>query len=136
MSVRTWKEEFFTGIVKASKTPLAAAEHSLRKWKGLDPEQLKKHKLVKVADEHYINSTKTCNGFDVGCNECALCRYSNAVAGYHSCDDCPLAEASGGVTCMDNASPYRVWLDTGDVKPMVEALKRTVEWLKKERKCS
>lgn len=124
MSVRTWKEEFFSGIQQASKHPVRAAEHSLRKWKGLTEANLAKHNLRKIDGEHYIYSTKTSNYFEVGGNECALCRYSKHVVGYNTCDACPLADAMGGVTCVDRDSPYTIWLDTGNAAPMIKALKK------------
>ncbi len=48
MSLATWKAEFypFTAEKCAAEFPEEALDHSIRKWEGLSPENLKKHGVL------------------------------------------------------------------------------------------
>ena len=44
MSLKTWKKEFYPiSASRVRKDAIAAIEHSLRKWRGLTKDQMKRH---------------------------------------------------------------------------------------------
>lgn len=133
MSINSWKKEYYKGRVKtAARDAMAATEHSLLKWTGLSYDNLKKHGLEKWSCG-IIANPQTRAEFSVGNDECALCQYSTYGDEYGiSCKVCPLARSSDDMTCYDCDSPYRVWERTGDNAPMVQALQRTIAWLKEQ----
>lgn len=143
MSIESWKREFYpTPAANATNDDITAIEHSLKKWVGLSKSNLDKHNLRKVESIPRIVSAKnddnndgdSNNGFVIYFDEdedgnddlyvtgrsCALCqRYS------HGCSHCPLYEASKGINCSDIGSPYDEWMETGNIKPMIKALKKS-----------
>lgn len=111
---------------------LEAAEHSLRKWRGLTDE---------VLEEYGLNRSKTLVGTkavrDHGVavllldgDTCALCvKHDRDNCGYDDdsdkCPECPIT-LSGGVGCNETNSPY----DVMHVPKMIETLETAVKWVK------
>lgn len=130
MSLNSWKKEFYPTEAADSRPGKSAVTHSLRKWRGLLPANLKKHDLFHEADQYDISYEDEC--FTVDAGTCALCfHYIND--GYDSpkydpaagfCVDCPLNKLLGGRCDVGSRSPFNVWVDTGDPKPMIKALEK------------
>lgn len=107
MSLNTWKKEFYP--VKASskealKNPI---EHSIRKWKGLRPENIKKHHLQITDKKHLIDSKKVKLFIDE--SSCACCK------GAYDCYDCC-------VRLFDCFDAYACWKNDVNPEPMIKLL--------------
>ena len=133
MSINSWKQEFYQGRLRdAAHDPVKATEHCIVKWTGLTPANLKKHDLIKDPDyfnQDSIVNPKTNGRFTVGEAECALCLYDSTHS-LHSCCACPLTKV--GALCRNEDSPYQRWVRTGNNKPMLVALKKALEYVKKQ----
>lgn len=140
MSLETWKEEFYP--IEADKSvgsQLEAVEHSLRKWRGLDADTLKRHGLRQA----YYNLEEDRGGkFHIDYTSCALCRLVNATE--DGCYECPLYAVRGGVPCdvimvdedenlLETFSPYVKWTRFNDPAPMLEWLEKTREFVLLEK---
>ena len=134
MSLTTWKKEFYpedAGKVSAKD----ALAHSLRKWEGILPENLKKHDVF-LDEDHKLRGKKgPPMGYVTGNKTCALCHHH-----WHyfidTCDDCPLTAV--GACCLDYNSPYeRATKGMSKGKPlkpklMITALKRAQKYEAKQ----
>lgn len=130
MSLETWKAEFYPEdaalFYTEQRSALEAVEHSLRKWRGLLPENLAKHGVEK--DGIGIKETRR-----ISCKErfwfraenCALCEWSlKARDGGETpmdeeCDCCPLQGC---------AHEYRAAI-YGNPTPMIRLLESAREKL-------
>lgn len=156
MSLKTWIDEFYPTDIQQFKADLgygigdpldyedpkvvlAAARHSLRKWRGATPENLSKHgcgmvgKMVMSPDPERFHFSGT---------TCALCEvfYNNATC-EAQCAACPIEHYSG-TDCdgyangrpTNKTSVYNKSLDglDGDPTPMIELLEEIVEDLASE----
>lgn len=83
MSIKTWKEEFYPRSAASRMSNKAAIEHSIKKWEGLLPENLKKHGVVldRCGDIH-DDEVK----FEISDLSCALCQKYF----WECCIKCPL----------------------------------------------
>lgn len=138
MSMSTWIEEFYPvdayTFLEKERTKQELVEHSLKKWQGALPRNLKKHK-VKYEDydvfdtkDHYTNKVIHFDG-----ESCVLCCFYREKAP-HNCSKCPIVEVTG-FTC-DNGDyegmipGSRVWDTSGDnPEPMIKLLKETLAGL-------
>lgn len=135
MSVESWKEEFMPTPARMCDTDLDAVKHARRKWQGLREESLKRHQLEKVDDmliyRHggpTIESGQVSDlckvnypSIEINASTCGLCRIHLRMG--TGCDECPLKIMLNDPCYEHDDSPYRVWLDTGDPEPMIEALR-------------
>jgi hypothetical protein len=122
MSLETWKEEFYQYDVyseEAEKNPML---HSLNKWKGLLPNNLKKHKVA-IIQENWDTMLLDEKGelFPVDAKTCALCQWSDG------CDDCRLAKLRDDVPCDvmaydEEESPWTAFKNRQDPRPMIQQL--------------
>jgi hypothetical protein len=122
MSLETWKKEFYQYDVYSEEAEGNPMLHSLNKWKGLLPNNLKRHSLI-IKYENWDTSLEDENGevFPVDAKTCALCQWSDG------CDDCRLAQIRGGVPCDERTedeeeSPWFALKDRKDPKPMIKEL--------------
>lgn len=114
MSIETWKAEFLP--VPAEEVPEEeAVAHSLRKWKGLRPENLAEHDLI--ATPRYILDQE---GREECVSRCALCKHYDCIA-------CPLAQTLGDSCVGGSKSPWYIWFDDRDPEPMIQALEETLQ---------
>lgn len=142
MSIQSWKNEFYP--VHAIEAPAGkAAEHSLRKWTGLLPENLQKHGLVLKAgrpnpsldllDIETLERLETVNSS----SSCALCaQYETPIkADQQTCERCPLHTVRG-TRCywvrvaedhIEVRSPYHLLHEQHDPKPMTAWLEKAKE---------
>ncbi len=128
MSLQTWKDEFYP--VKPSKkmSKKVAIEHSLRKWNGLLPKNLKKHGLEK-AGRFIQEKQDSVADMMIDAESCALCvKYldTDCLESENECVRCPLFN-SLGEQCDGDGSPYFMWLRKDEPKPMIKALKKLLE---------
>lgn len=130
MSDQSWKKEFYP--VAASRVAKKnALSHSLKKWVGALPSNLKRHSV----DSPPIFFT------DYTCSLCWCYNKKNKEKGMSRldlCRGCPLYESRGRVSCDnhteaegDGCSPYDQWLSLRDPKPMIAALRKAIKWVAK-----
>jgi hypothetical protein len=119
MSVATWLRKFYPSAPPVLMPKIAAIKHSLRKWIGLRPANLKAHGLA--GPPIRIHGTT--------CSLC--CRYYDS--GELSCAACPLYVALGNHRCDEyKSSPYRIYHQHDDPEPMIKALKKTLKEARNE----
>ena len=137
MSIKTWKEEFYsTPAADNASTPLKAAKHSLKKWKGFTKENLAKHALRR---KFYALYTKNgCKTMMLGGEDCALCHLGSSEQTEQKwqhdieeiydgiCDYCPLYQATGQ-SCESVGSSYRRFLDGHEPDEMIANLEKAVK---------
>ncbi len=131
MSLETWKAEFYpVDVRKATGSDIDATEHSLRKWRGLTPSNLKKHGMAQDADAIFETNNITAR-FDITSETCALCERSYQCDLEEACETCPLFKARLGVACFERRpnekrSPYDRFVLESSARPMVKALEMTI----------
>jgi len=124
VSLASWKKEFYPK--RADRTSRAeAASHSLRKWEGALPQNLKRHG-VRFECADLLGQRG--GYFPFNDSTCALCvhcyREEEAGADYSKlCRGCPLFEYLGK-RCDAHKQPYRIAQDDSDPMPMIKALRR------------
>jgi len=127
MSILTWKEEFYP--VPASKVSSEeAVQHSLRKWEGLRPENLRKHKVSitggKVTDDEAVNLTESVG---IDSTSCALCFLHRDDSDYYNpCNACPLMRTHGRPCDKARQSPWSMWVKVKDPEPMISFLREAL----------
>lgn len=127
MSLKTWKAEFYPRPAESVKTKRAAVLHSIRKWEGLLPENLKRHGVEVDMGDLIDEYGKL---FQMDESSCALCQlYLN-----DTCVSCPLSQARGSVPCdsekrSENTAPYKTWFSSDDPKPMLRWLRKALKFL-------
>jgi hypothetical protein len=134
MSLQTWKKEFYPVPADDVEAPDAIA-HSLQKWIGLRPENLKKHGVqIKHRAVENINphGLEDYGYIPISDSTCSLCAVYFEEDSYDGCSACPLALARGGAACdnpMDGEgmSPYDVFTRSSDPEPMIMLLKKAQE---------
>ena len=153
MSLETWKAEFYP--IEADKTTKEQAiEHSLRKWQGLTPENLKKHGVIHerfagVIDENDFRAGKPTymypEAVPIDAGTCALCHHYHSEpddGGYLDdeepddyCGECPL-KLTRHATCDnarddENTSPWSAFNSPynapSDPQPMIFWLQKALE---------
>lgn len=105
-----WKREFYPTDVTTPRTQISATRHSIQKWKGATPENLKKYGLSSPPI-----------AFDS--RACALCELYQGPDEGDDCTHCPLFIARSGVRCDEKMpgeerSPYSEYCDKRNIEPM------------------
>jgi len=132
MGLSTWEEEFCpVEAGQCASGNQAMLEHSLRKWRGAIPANLRKHG-VEYKHSASIVDVENSAVFTFNCQSCALCQvYHNERTeqgrGIPDCTGCPLNDMFGGPCCYSNPDPYAVFLKTGNPQPMIEALTKCLQ---------
>lgn len=152
MSMQSWKNEFYP--ISASEaaeyfrngdlSEHDVTEHSLRKWRGLRPENLAKHGIVRstsagscIGDPSEKPGGVMLDWFGVDAGTCSLCQVYDPEEVYDEvsgdcvveCNDCPLFLSRGKVSCDsrmrgEERSPYWDFVTHGDPEPMIAALEK------------
>ncbi len=125
MSLATWKAEFYP--VEASEvTEADALSHSLTKWTGLTPANLKRHGVSDKYGSVYDPGDHGC--LEIDGDSCALCVHFQS--GDPECARCPLYHVRGvscdGTVEAEKCSPYVSWTTNGAPTPMINLLKKVV----------
>lgn len=129
MSLKEWKKQYYPiPAEKAIQDDLTAARHGLRKWQGASAAALKRYRLIRRGSILYDHDFAY--DFMFGSSTCALCTRCAC-----NCDICPGTHANDGRACCDRLTtpsntppltPYSVFVETGNVRPMLDWLRRTV----------
>jgi hypothetical protein len=102
MTVKTWIDEFYPKPA-TDTTPGEALQHSLTKWQGLRPENLKKHnvRVSAFADVVGIDLNDQRGSLAINGRTCALCEHFLSHNDEHMdrCEPCPLSIARGNTPC-------------------------------------
>lgn len=125
MSTESWKEEFYpvsaTRFEYRQDIQVNAAKHSIKKWRGFYPSNLKKHRVWLSIG--YLTDGRT-SIKATGSLHCALCRVTN------SCKMCVLSRV--GAECSNNNSPYQRVNQGASPKVLIDALKKALKLAEKE----
>ena len=125
MSIVTWKSEFHQ--IDATAVPAKeATEHSLKKWRGLTPQNLEKHGLESTPIGNLMDVEASMVVFSVNARTCALCQifFDDTKNIGDTCDSCPLFEQLGHSCDFNGSAPYSKWQKDKDPFPMIEALEK------------
>lgn len=131
MSLQSWKDEFYPvdaeELINDCPTLSEAIQHSLTKWIGLRKDNLTRHDVVLYTSPLYVIESLDGN-LAVDGDTCLLClRYR------YQCVNCILFMVLGGNSCCsDRNSPYQAFTYDSNPEPMIEALQKTLEYLKDE----
>lgn len=122
MSLQSWKEEFYKKEPKKKMSKKEAVFHSLTKWNGLLPKNMKKHELI-------IGGFGICdsdgNTLYIGSGSCSLCvkyrnlNYENPEDG---CSSCPIVATTGKTCFSGNDSAWMQWIDYDNPQKMIDLL--------------
>ena len=85
MSKKSWEKEFYPVEADSKEAMARPIAYSLKKWRGLTPENLARHNLTESPIEISGDTCALCQTFDKG--------------GSTQCRRCPLYRARGGVPC-------------------------------------
>lgn len=119
MSYVTWRREFLPDIPEVM-TRTQAIALSRKKWDGLLPSSLKRHKISpKTAEDYYVREA-----MEDG-STCALC-WKAKMMGDDTCDQCPIAIYD--VNCPSDGSAYDIYCNTGNYAPMRKLLRELTGW--------
>ncbi len=131
MSFESWCKEFYP--VDADKVPEGnALKHSLRKWEGLLPKNLKRHGLRldrSGSRVRLLSFAGTVREFlIIDSSSCALCVHfwPDDPCSSDFCARCPLSKIPNAV-CQTVGSPWIIFVDTGEPLPMIRALRGAIE---------
>lgn len=119
MSIETWKEEFYPVSATSRMSKKSAIEHSIKKWEGLLPENLKKHGVVldRCGDIH-DDEVK----FEISDLSCALCQKYF----WECCIKCPLYEKLGfecGKGTIKDGDGWKSYMEEGSPELMLKNLR-------------
>lgn len=124
MSLESWKQLYYpiTAEEAAKLSPREVIQHSLTKWRGLQPEVLAKHGL----SYDFSSITDSTYGLLITGQSCSLCEkhYDYSKDEPDSCSSCPLAQLGTGR--FDCFIEYRHWRDTRDPEPMILLLEKAL----------
>lgn len=125
MSLNSWKREFYPVPADECEEP-NALEHSLRKWRGLTPENLARHGVNRVLSS--LDDGDEMLGITT--QSCALCK--SYLAAEPACKECPLRKVRCGYPCdapcdqdgdeHRRIAPYGRFVQCGDPGPMIKLL--------------
>lgn len=127
MSLQTWKEKYypetasyFDSLAPNKRNTRAALAHSLNKWRGLKPANLKRHGVSKELDKACISDGS--NKLRIDGESCALCSmYANG-----NCVGCPIKE----VTSRCRKYQYYTFVEDGDPEAMISCLSAALKEIK------
>lgn len=136
MTIKTWKEEFYPTKPTKKMGTREAILHSLQKWEGLKLHNLFKHSVHKTFGKN-IREDVGIGQVSITSETCSLCHVFYQAGEMHwpfgNCEKCPLYKSLGNKECFghdfekDKDLPYSIWVETGDPKLMIRALKKTLK---------
>lgn len=148
MSYETWKKIHYAtpaSVFKVRKkykpdsleAQLAAAKHALVKWEGLTPGVLCEHNL-RLNWKELINATTGKVRLGIDSDSCSLCVLNTAGSGPvdPNCSTCAISLYRKGESCLYEYKQILSTIDGGDVRPMIQLLRRTVAYLERKLKAT
>ena len=119
MSIESWKKEFYPVLAdSACKTDLQALRHTLKKYHGLRPENIKKHNLT-----HRYNVIRDSRDiFLFTGSSCALCRKYSSF-----CKSCPIRKSEGGSCSEKENGAYIKLMNDSDPEPMILLMEKLIK---------
>ncbi len=136
MSQKTWLKEFYPKPADKT-TKKEAIQHSVKKWEGLLPDNLKKHNVTMNIDEVSVQDARGKEFLEVDQVTCSLCHhYFKVKSQGHSCNQCPLFKVRNSVACCDEGyynqreekdSPYGIMVEKGNPRPMLKWLRKALK---------
>lgn len=127
MSIETWKKEFYPVSATSRMSKKAAIEHSIKKWEGLLPENLKKHNVV-INGYGDIHDDEV--NFEISDQSCALCQ----KYWVECCIKCPLYEKLGfacGKGEIEAGDGWVSYMEEGSPELMLKNLRSLLDEVKK-----
>jgi len=121
MSLRTWKKEFYPVPAIKCTTKRSALRHSIKKWKGLLPENLSKHGVRSDPPNRCIGEDS--GVFMISSGTCALCLRFD-------CMDCALYTPRSHSGCQRY---YAKWTVCDNPKPMIKFIRSRMDRRKNHR---
>lgn len=119
MSIKTWKKEFYPVSATSRMSKKAAIEHSIKKWEGLLPENLKRHEVaIDVCGNVHDDEIS----FEICDQSCALCQKYFGEC----CVKCPLYEKLGfecGRGTIKDGDGWKSYMEEGDPELMLKNLR-------------
>ena len=127
--LKSWMKEFYPIPADKVTQKREALRHSIRKWRGLLPENLAKHKVKCVNGDVVDRDLKS---FAIDTESCALCclYLAHNCVTRPACSACPIKQVTGR-TCL---AAYADWECTGDPTPMLKILRSTLAGYTKLKK--
>lgn len=126
MSLKSWKEEFYP-IAASEVAREQAVQHSLQKWIGLRPENLKLHgvELQTSSFPPTLTSAHDSDALQIFSKSCALCKY---YAQNDGCEGCPLQVANDETMCdaTRGESPWFDFVEREDPERMISLLEKAL----------
>lgn len=136
MSWSSWSRQYYK-THPGRYTPgrvRAMFDHAIAKWTGLLKKNMKAHGVRRVVIERDGKPTNWLVDASspgtpmlwVGTTSCSLCTtylHQQEYAG-HPCFGCPLFHYLDDRPCSAPGMPFAVWVETGDARPMLRALRR------------
>lgn len=129
MSIETWKSEFYDESPLDECSTLEVIERSLRKWRGLTSENLRKHSVFKDKSSPTISDPDG-DFFTVTGATCSLCTVFFVENNYDldsECVECPLFKVNNKTCYTGKDNPYRTFVYMDDPIPMIELLEVAYE---------
>jgi hypothetical protein len=132
MSLQSWKDEFYPVDAAELISNFGAIDsilldHSIRKWQGLTPENLEKHKVDKIRGSRCIQDKDV---FYIDDTTCALCEAYVDRKKPCPCLSCPIYRHTGS-PCF---SEYFTFVKLNDPQPMLALLNKVKEKVVNESK--
>lgn len=130
MSLASWKKEYYPTPASSIKTDSGAVAHSIRKWKGLSKQAMKKHGIEWGAAYATVHEPDNVSRyFEISEKSCALCVLHPVCVG------CPLAAVRRGYACdslrpEEYLPPWQRRMES--VRPMLTWLNRAAKMLKEK----
>ena len=116
MSLKSWEKEFYPVTAEECAKgggAVACLEHSIRKWTGLLPKNLAKHRMRTMRYRPGITDGHRRIGIDS--YTCALCQWAE------NCRGCPIRKDGG---C--GGSALEAWYDKGNPRPMLRVMREAL----------
>ena len=135
MSLATWKKEFYPKEIEKT-TVKESVEHSILKWEGMLPKNLKKHNLEWDGCNGIVEVDNTENYLICNGDTCALCYhfYDETNFEEHECEKCPLFLATGRACGYHDGNEYDRVVDGDSPLVLINALKKARNFLPKATK--
>lgn len=138
MSLKSWKKKFYPvqAYFLKKKSILAAIQHSIKKWVGLRPKNLKKHNLH-LSDAiifELLPDKSNSKDFSICEESCALCVKFLRTKSH--CRACPIGKILRHPCDSCDTDPYKIFSQTDNVEPMIKLLKKAkrIEMARKNKK--